>query len=960
LPEVRLFNAELALQESLNVAGVRLVVTDRHGVAGKAGDNLSAVRFFDHGKDADTKFTGYGRLLMLGSNNNHMADGECNWVTESAYVNVFKQNDRTTVQDDASGQVRLGLTVGDQFPTGIAPENYDANRGLHLILSSVLEKGGSNVAAGWPTVQGDQSGNAFPYASTRYGNKLLAEVLSTDAANLFSVDALKVPASAIVVDKGLIGFGGFDKEGKGARGPISANDAQGVVFVNHGGKLSVGAGDIMLDTMVAQRLWNDYNFEGNARVAQLTGVVDLPHDQSAFTANGGVQVFGLTKAMLDARAEETQGWVRLSFENEARPVADRSGAQEVVVNWFNTEGQSEVVAHPTKALAAKTRGMTRKATRITTAIDAPIAKPARLLYVGSGDDIRQMRVAGASQANRFEIEISGDDVTRSFGRVREFANADAMVDLNADYRVGEGAHAIIYGVLGGRFGLGTTNWNDHSVNPWNVLGKDFVQVAVEGDCVVDVNSDLIIADSQALIAVDSFGAAGVERVTFTAESPREIRIPAGVELDLSSFGQSAKQQQIAFGGKVKLVLEPGATIRGPRSAKGGVVLYFNDESQFVMEAPSDRASGNKPYAGRENLERCKFIGNFQIWLNKSAVMKVGDGTLAGVQSDASTPKTNVTISLNRQSRFELGSAVAAGGAFEVGNPAAVAGGEVKFTLASRHVDSVVHIDRQAFFGLGAGVREKQGNMNGTATADKNPEVTDGKATLNNGVPAFNPDKKNAWLVAPLFDVAAINVEFKAGKLEHNNIADGSDTNAALLAVGPAAAYNFKMSAPGQVTIKGGGNLMLVPAAAKDGIRANVWDFAGQFPDGSQYHILGSAPMLAQREDIADRVPYNNSGWSYSFGAAADFFNLLAMQNYADEKTGFAVAGFSTAAPMRVAFANLDAESSKYPVDATIIVRNDVATIQGGAITEALAVGVAVGIETDAVGPTSFGVPPLAQ
>ena len=124
--------------------------------------------------------------------------------------------------------------------------------------------------------------------------------------------------------------------------------------------------------------------------------------------------------------------------------------------------------------------------------------------------------------------------------------------------------------------------------------------------------------------------------------------------------------------------------------------------------------------------------------------------------------------------------------------------------------------------------------------------------------------------------------------------------------------------------------------------------------------MASAPMLAQREDITDRAAYNNSGWAYNFTAGKDLFGLLAMQNYADEKTKFAAVGPSTVAPMRAVFTNLDSENSKYPADAAIIVRNDVNVIQGGSIAEALLVGVSTGIETNAFGPTSFGVPPAAQ
>lgn len=951
IPELRLDNGALALQESLNIAGVRLVATDKNG---STKNNNSVVRFYDHGADADSKFTGYGRLLMLGSNNNTMVDGTSNWVTESGYINAFKQS-------KGQNSVALNLTIGDQFPASVDPAEYDNQRGLHLILSSILEKGGSNVALGWNTVEGDLSGSSYPYGSTRYEkDSKLKEVLPSDAASKFSVDALKVPAAAIVADKGLIGFSGFDKDGNSAKSPISANDAQGVVYVNHGGKLSVNDADLVVDTMVAQRIWNDYNNAGDARLTWLSGDVDLPHDQSTFTSRGGIQAFGLTKEMFSAR--DTGGWVRMSFDNPRRSKADRSGAEEVVVNWHNPEGYLEAKADPTRSLAknAKTRGL-----RATAALNDPIVRPDNLLYIGSNDDIRQLRVAGATSANPLKIEISGDDNTRAYGRVREFASVPSEVDLNTGRRVDEGAHAVIFGVLGGRFGLGTTNWNDHSVNPWNILGKDYVQVAPEGDCVVDVNSDLIVADGQALVAEASFGKGQVHRITFTSETEREIRIPSGVELDLSTFGQGDKQQQIAFGGRVKLVMEQGATIRGPRNPKGGLVLYFNDEAQFVFEAPSDRAAGNKPFSATDNadeqraatqVERAKLIGQFQIWLNKSAAVEVADGVLVGVQSDDKTQKTDITVSLSRESRFNIGSAVSAGGAFEVGNPVAVTGGSVNFELAARSVTSTFHIDRQGFLGLGAGILEKQSNMNGIATSANNPVLEDGKAKISNGAPVFTPDKTVAWKVAPLFNVDKLSIAFTAGSFEHNNIADGSSTNAALIAVGPATNYRFRMSAPGQVVVKGGGNLMYVPAAAKDGVRVNAWDYAGSFgADAARYNIMASAPILFEREDVA-RDTFNNSGFDYKFTNGADFFNLLSFRNYGDQKTKFAAAGPSTSAPMRVAFANLDTENSKYPADAAIIVRNDVNAVQGGTVADALFVGVAAGIETNAVGPTSFGVP----
>lgn len=952
LPELRILGGELALQESLNMSGVRLVAADAHGELTR--DNNATVRFYDHGSVADSKFTGYGRLLMLGSYNNTMADGISNWVTESSYINAFKQNGRATAAGEVSGVVSMNLTIGDQFPASVEAADYDSQRGLHLILSSLMDKGGTNVAAGWTAIKGDGTGKAFPYDSTRYDNKLLKEVPSSVEADRFEVDALKVPAAQIVVKKGTIGFSGFDRDGKSAKTPIAYGDTQGVVYVNHGGKLSVDSGLVVVDTVIAQRVWNDYNFDGNARVQQLTGIIDLPHEQSSFTSHGGIQSFGLNEAMFNARVDETAGYVRLSYENQERNLAERSGANEVVINWFNQESQSEVVANPTRSLATAVGVAAKTAKRAArsnpaTALNDPITRPAQLLYVGSGDDIRQLRVAGATQTNPFKLLVSGDDITRAYGRVREFATQPSMIDLNTDYRVSEGSHAVLFGMLGGRMGLGSTQWNDFSSNPWNILGKEFVQIAVNGDCVVDVNSDLIIADNQAIVAADSFGFAAVERVTFTSVDEKEIRIPAGIELDLSSFGKGEKRQEIAFGGKVKLVVESGASIRGPRTVTGGVVLYFNDESQLVFESPSDRASGNKPYEGLDNVERAKFLGKFQIWLNKSAKMSVGDGVLVGVQSDNSTPVTDVVVSLNRQSRFEIGNANVAGGAFEVGNPVAVTGGSVKFQLASRHVDSVFHIDRQGFLGLGAGILEKRDNMNGSATAAANPAIVAGKAVVNNGVPSFNP-ANDAWKVVSRFNVDAITINFLAGNFEHNNIADGSDANAGLIAVGPSAKYDVKVNGAGFALVKGGGNMMLVPDTST-GTLVKAWDYATAFPDGSQYGMLAGSPIMFERGSSDTAF---NTGYQFSATTAADFFNIIAEPNFAASTSKLVNFGELTGV-MRAGWVNLDAANTKYPADARIIVRRDVAALATGSRGDALEAGVVGSSTTDDLGPTAYGL-----
>lgn len=994
LPEFQLYNATLDLKESLNAAGVRFVVRDiPAGVAGgvgQAANNTSVVRFYDHGDASDTAFSGHGRMFMLGSLHNLMADKKTNnWVTQSAYCNVFKRNKLSTDPKDPSASVTLSLKNGNQFPQSVSSTQYDSQRAIHYVLMSnmntekqekpaklapgakakqVIDHNGvANVAIGWPTINGDSSAS-YPYDNTYYSNKLLQEELSSNAADLFSVDGLITPQATMSVDGYNIAFAGFDVNGSPVLGPITKTNGHGVVYVNHGGKISVSrpAGNAftsipyqaIVDTFIGQKVWNDYNAEGNDRVSFLSGAIDLPHDQATFTKNGAIQPYGLTADMFAARSAQTEGYVRLSVENLARSSADRSGANEVTINWFNREGDNEALI----SAASRFKGIqpTKKIqTRAMELVRNPITRPANLLYIGAGDDIAQLRVAGATQADPFVIDVSGDSVQPNVARVREFASLPSTLSHREVEVIGEGAHALLFVEFGGRFGLGSRDWNESSINPWNILGKNYVQVAPLGDGIVDLNSNLIVADNKALLATTSFGAAQQHRLTFFSENGYEVRVPAGVELDLSSFGQSANQQQIAFGGNARLVLEEGAAIRFPEASdvKGGVVLYFNDDSQLVFEGKIDPQTVTQTFktAAAANVARIKILGKGQIWPNKNARVVVNGSVLVGVQADEITPNTDVTFSLNRKSSFEIGTPNLSGGAFEVGNPINVPGSSINFSMVTIGGSPVVHIDRQGFFGLGAGVIDKNGVVNGKAAAANNPVIdpTTTKAALDaNGFPTFTPDTTfaNGWTVQALNNVNNINIKVATGNFEHNNIVDGSGDNASLMAVGPAANYSLIVNGAGQATVKGGGNLMLVPAGAT--MKANVWDYAGTLTTGEQYGLMGSSANLLSSKVVAG-TPFGASGQSFATTSQAEFFNVLALQNFSDLSAKVVPAGLGTNDTV-VGFQNLDSTNSKYPATQPIITRQGGIGLLNGKISDVLIMGAVAGIESGAFGPTTFG------
>lgn len=882
-PELRFFNSTLELQESLNVSGIRSVVMDIPGLSDNSGDNRSVVTFFDHGDELDTALTGFGRIFMFGSSLNLMADdldvtitgsgpktASSNFVTESAYLNVFKHNQLAT-QVDLSSTSTLSLQNGNQFPASVAPSSYDLQRAQHLLMFSIPNAVGAstNMRIGWPTTQGDAS--AFP-GSYPYSD----EILTTEETDLFTLDALTVPPAMVSINGKYIVFGSFDKNGNGSRVPVATADDSGIIYTDHGGKITIArpastsratqgiSYQALFATTLAARIWNDYDYAGTTRELRLTGIIDLPQDQVTFDPTFSIQPYGFTQEMFDARREETDGYVRVSFENPDRDPrrADKCGAEEVTFGWHFRDFDAQNYT-PIKNVMRNFRH------RWVESIDTPVTRPTDLLYIGAGDDIKQIRVAGATMSDPFQLDVSGDGTRPIGARVREFTSVRSTIDPTVDHFIGEGAHAALFVEYDGRIGLGSRSWNKHSVNAWNILGKDFITICPLGSGFIDVNANLLVADRQALVASDQFGVDQAHRLTFYSDQVREIRIPANGELDLSSFGKGTDIQQIAFAGKIKLIFEEGATLRLPDTptlidGKPSLILYFNDQSELIFEGAGD-PSNFIPFetSGDTQYSRIKIVGKGQIWLNKEATLSVMGNTMVAVQSDDLTPNTDVTISMQRDSSFQIGNDNLAGGSFEVGNPLSSqrpSTDTIAFALRMNGPSTTFHLDRLGFFGLGAGVINKYDKPNGEAAqildahniATPNPELDVlGNVVATLGLPTFNPDTTEAWQIQPLDNVTTVTLEITQGIFESKNIADGSSNLASLMAVGPATRYTIAINDRAAAFVRGGGNIMYVPAislalGASNIYYANIWDYAGVQSTGEAYSILASAPLMIDR------------------------------------------------------------------------------------------------------------------
>jgi hypothetical protein len=923
--------------------------------------------------------------------NNLMADDvTSNYATESAPFNVYKGN-QPLATPGSSSTVYLSLQRDYELPDGaVIPTQVGHN--LFLVSQPDAEGASCYMKIGWePNIFGEGSVPAgmegvpvaeqggYPY-----------EVLPGNQERMFALNALDAndpaPHAVVSVDGNLITFGSFNKDGVSPLAPVTDYRNNGIIYILHGGKMQVTRPDTKLtpfdrnsvpyqacfDTIATKNIWNDWNLEGTARVCWFSGIFDMPHDQVAWGSEGslkgyGLQPFGLTTDMFNYRTYDvegnTDGYVRLDFNNDLRTRADKTGDEEVLFGWFQRDaipalsvtknGTLVRTISPTSRFTSELKSFL---TRATESIGTPVDRPEYLLYVSAPDDVTQMRVSGATMADPFELDVAGNYDEAGLpkvARVREFTTQKTTNGIVTQHFIGEGQHAVLFGEYGGIIGLGDRHWNEFSPLAWNLLGKDFVTIAPLGDMTVALNSNLIIADRLPLIATTKFAEFKSERLTFYSALPLEIRVPAGFELDLSSFGQSDFRQEIEFAGNVRLVLEDGASIRfpDPSVVNGGVVLYFNDDSQMIFEGVE--LPGRYVTPADTNFDLIKIIGKGQIWLNKNAKMLVNGDVQVGVVSDILTPNTDVTISIQRQAAMYIGDSNLSGGMFQVGNPVAVEGGNVDFKLAINGPQAKLQIDREGFFGLGAGMLNRvPGNlMNGNAGIDENPTIdpNTGMAVINpDGFPSFQPDTTNAWQVVRLYDANNITIELTQGAIQHSNIFDGSSGSASLWAIGPANSYTLSQDNSAGAIIRGGGNLMYIPTepllVGSTYHSVNIWNYAGNLVNGEAYSILGSGSItLSETPNVGSVTPFNK-GRTVEFTQipggdtpAQLFFDFVSFVPFRDQSI-HQVCISKTLFDIMIGFVNWDLQEVLYPSSMTRIVRKVAAGSVNGNLPQALNFG----------------------
>ena len=554
-----------------------------------------------------------------------------------------------------------------------------------------------------------------------------------------------------------------------------------------------------------------------------------------------------------------------------------------------------------------------------------------------------------------------------FARFRELAVPTEEDKINADVK--------IYMTKSARVGLGSANLGENPGQTLNVLGAtgdNSVQIIPDGNCVIDLNSDVSIVGPHPLVATDNFGKNGTHRITFTSDTPTQLVVTAGTEWDLSTFGGDSDEhgsfsKQIMFAGEVRLVLEPGATIRLPYMADGkenkAPVFYFNDNAQLIFQGSKNRDLPRwegESVMGSDGL-RAKIMGCGQFWLNKNAQVHILSPALVGVQADLNTPKTNITFSLQRLSQMLIGTESKAGGALQVGNMLDIPGTEVSFDMTINGPTARCLIAREGFLGFGAGIINKSGKPNGDIPSK----------SIDLGTIEAHQTQYDAWRLQRLYNVANVTLNVKKGIFEHNNIADGSNSDASVLAIGPLmygypdAKYLLKLGKPTQAILRGGGNLVYMGEnrSSQNPLPLSIWDETRNLDNSSA--DSGTCALLTSHAAIHTRREQKVGSTIEQYGSAdvvatdtsyllagspKAFFYALRMADY----TTFEAERFTT-----VGKSGFDTISG-YTIGDTLV-RQPITTAldtDGNTISPetALPLGYLKGGRSDENGPIEFIVP----
>jgi len=342
----------------------------------------------------------------------------------------------------------------------------------------------------------------------------------------FSIDATEETPATFSINGEPFYFGAHNGTVKGSPSSVTGTDLGRVIYMNHGSRIIINGDEgyspvrpynAFSDATIAMRIWKKSE-------SGLNTTITLPGDQMKLATSIQPYDIDMTKLIQtdfdDANFDDDR-YIYLSALTGA------GLGTEVRIAWdkISPVAGVDILGYPDMFRSFEhARGIT-----IST---GPVVMPQYgLIHTSTGDYLDQLSVSGATIANPFAIFMSGGD--DGISQIRE------VISATSDYTVpGEGGNARFYMDRGARLGLGCKDWNDNSERAWSLLGKNAVALRPNGNCQIDVNSNLTLVDAQPIVPTTNFGSDNTQhRITFFSHDTREIRVPAGTEFDLSAFGQ---------------------------------------------------------------------------------------------------------------------------------------------------------------------------------------------------------------------------------------------------------------------------------------------------------------------------------------------------------------------------------------------------------------------------------------
>ncbi len=380
--------------------------------------------------------------------------------------------------------------------------------------------------------------------------------------------------------------------------------------------------------------------------------------------------------------------------------------------------------------------------------------------------------------------------------------------------VGDAAVAFLVVNNNGSVGLNSAKKGLDSLDTGMFFGVNGVILTPEGDGTIVLNDDVIINNVCPIVTGTSFGLTGQNTLNITSILPHKLIIKSTGILDLRQF--TTVDQVLEFSGQLSVVAEPGARI-----ILGGGIINFTDQAQLytqpVTDLPLLAGTVDDINFSPSILDpiRVRMSGTGQVVFADDSSMVVGPNSIFGIESFAGAVNTTaLQFTLQDQSSIQIGSAELPGGAFQVGDTTPSIGEihrTVSFNLTLDGEGALFQLDRSGFFGLGAGVADKE-----------------------DAIP-------NNWAINCLSNVVSVTIAIPEGTFQSNQIVTGNNALASLFAIGGFISADFTFD-PVSSVILGGGNMVSLTCTSTiplSSINPTVTGFSGPQP-----FVAGSVPFAS--------------------------------------------------------------------------------------------------------------------